>query len=227
MNTPLVTKVEEKHLKKVPELRPGDTVRVHQKIKEGNKERVQVFEGVTLKVKGSGLKKTFLVRKISFGVGVEKSYLLHSPNIAKIEIKKRANVRKAYLTYLRNLQGKSARLREKGFDALAVNIVEEPETMIEEAQKEPTDADITEISDQEVAEAESEEMPLAEVEKAEEKQAKAEDEKGKDPADADHQVDEIEEAEAGIEKAEAEQSKEKDSIGDKAEKVVEEVAAEK
>lgn len=223
MNTTLVKKVEESQLKKVPELRPGDTVRVHQKIKEGSKERVQIFEGVVLKVKGSGTKTSFLVRKMSFGIGVEKNYLLHSPNIAKVEVKKRAKVRQAYISYLRNLQGKSARLREMGFDTLAVNVKEEePEVVKEEKPAEPTDAEITELSEEEVADAETEEIPLSEVGKQEEKQAEAEDQKGEDLADADHQVDEKIETEAGIEKAEQEQSKEKDSVGKNAEKVVEE-----
>jgi len=220
MNTNILSKVEKPYLKNVPELRPGDTVRVHQKIKEGNKERVQVFEGVVLKVKGSGIRSTFLVRKISFGVGVEKSFPLHSPNIAKIEVKKRAQVRQAYLTYLRDLQGKSARLKEKGFDALAVNVVDEPE---EEAK----DAEITELSEDQLAEAEAEEVSIEEVEKAEEKQAEAEDKKDEDSEDVDHQVDEIEETEAGIEKAEADQEKEKSTEGENAEKVSEEVAEEK
>lgn len=220
MNTNILSKVEKPYLKKTPELRPGDTVRVHQKIKEGNKERIQIFEGVVLKVKGSGIRSTFLVRKISFGVGVEKSFPLHSPNIAKIEIKKRAKVRRAYLTYLRDLQGKSARLKEKGFDALAVNVVEEPEEEI-------TDAEITELSEEQVAEAEAEEVSIDEVEKAENKEAEAEDKKDQDSEDTDHQVDEVEETEAGIEKAEADQEKEKSTEGEKAEKVSEEVSEKK
>ncbi len=227
MNTTLVQKVEEKYLKKIPALKSGDTVRVHQKIKEGNKERIQIFEGVVLKVSGSGLKKTFLVRKISFGVGIEKSYPLYSPNIAKIEIKKRAKVRQAYLTYLRKLQGKSARLREKGFDALAVNVSEEEPEKTSEVKEEPTDAEITELSEQQVAEAESEEVPLEEVEKAEIKEAESEDKKDEDSEDIDHQVDEVKETNAGVEKAEEEQPKEKDSIGKNAEKVVEETPTEK
>jgi large subunit ribosomal protein L19 len=221
MNTNILSKVEKPYLKKVPELRAGDTVRVHQKIKEGNKERVQVFEGVVLRVKGSGIRSTFLVRKISFGVGVEKSFPLHSPNIAKIEIKKRAKVRQAYISYLRDLQGKSARLKEKGFDALAVNVVDEPEA------EEVTDADVTELSEEQIAEVESEEVSIEEVEKAENKAAKAEDQKDEDSEGADHQVNEVEEIEAGVEKAEADGEKGKATEGEKAEKVSEEVAEEK
>jgi large subunit ribosomal protein L19 len=228
MNTKIIQKIEESYLKKTPELKPGDTVRVHQKIKEGNKERIQIFEGVVLKICGGGIKTTFLVRKISFGVGIEKSYPLHSPNIAKIEVKKRAKVRKAYLTYLRKLQGKSARLREKGFDALAVNVVDEPEvTPIDQKPTEPTDAEITELSEQQVAEAEAEEIPLDKLVKEEEKKAESEDKKDADSEDTDHQVDEIEEVEDGIRKAEEEQPKEKDSVGKNAEKAIEETPEKK
>lgn len=129
MNTRILTQIESNYTGKVPEIRPGDTVRVHQKIKEGNKERIQIFEGVVLRIRGGGIRQSFLVRKVSFGVGVEKNFPLYSPNIAKIEIKKRAKVRRAYLSYLRNLTGKSARLKDKQFDSLAVNVQEEPEVV--------------------------------------------------------------------------------------------------
>lgn len=125
MNTQILEKIEKPQIKKRPDIKPGDIVRVHQKIKEGKKERVQVFEGVVLRVKGGGLRKSFIVRKISFGIGVEKSFLVHSPNIIKIEVKKRAKVRRAYLTYLRNLTGKKARLKDKQFDSLLVNVQDE------------------------------------------------------------------------------------------------------
>jgi large subunit ribosomal protein L19 len=215
--------LNDQFLKKVPEIRPGDVVRVHQKIKEGNKERIQIFEGVTLRVKGGGIGTTFLVRKISFGVGVEKSFLLHSPNIAKIEVKKRSKVRQAYLTYLRNLKGKSARLKDKQFDMLAVNIKDEPieEVVLDKESEE--DAEITELSEEKIAEAEANEVPLSEVAKEEEKAAKSEDEDDKDPEDSDHQVDEIVEVEAGIEKAEEELEKGKATEGELAEKNEEEV----
>jgi len=127
MNSQLLAKIEGPQLKKVPEIRPGDLVRVNQKIKEGKKERIQVFEGVVLRVKGGGLRKSFIVRKISFGIGVERSFPIHSPNIEKIEIKKRAKVRRAYLTYLRSLTGKKARLKDEQFDSLVVNVQPEIE----------------------------------------------------------------------------------------------------
>ena len=149
-------KIEEfnkENLKKVPALRPGDTVQVHAKIIEGNKERIQIFEGVVLRVKGTGPDSTFIVRKISYGVGVERTFLLHSPKIAKIQIVKRAKVHQAYLNYLRGLRGKSAKLRDKQFDALAVNIKEEelkPEDLAPPApeEDEELDKEITEISEE-------------------------------------------------------------------------------
>ncbi|MBI5152361.1 50S ribosomal protein L19 [Candidatus Peregrinibacteria bacterium] len=101
--------------KKIPELAPGMTVRVSQKIKEGDKERLQAFEGVVISVgSGSGVDKNFTVRKIVDGIGVEKTFPFHSPIVAKIEIKKTGKIRRAKLYYMRNLQGKAARLKEKG-----------------------------------------------------------------------------------------------------------------
>jgi large subunit ribosomal protein L19 len=223
MNTSILSKVESAQLKKTPALRPGDTVRVHQKIKEGTKERIQIFEGVVLRVKGGGIRESFLVRKMSFGVGVEKNFLLHSPNIAKIEIKKRAKVRQAYIAYLRKLTGKSARLKEKQFDILAVNTL--PEEAAPESE-ETLDAEITELSEDQIAAVEAEEVPLQEVEKAEEKAIAAEDQKDQDSDETDHQVDEIEETEAGVEKAEEELEKGKSTEGDKAEKTQEEAKPE-
>lgn len=96
-----------------PEFRAGDTVSVHVKVIEGGKERIQVFTGVCIKIKGSGINKTFTVRKISNGVGVERIFPFHSPRIEKIKVEKTGRVRRAKLYYLRNLQGKAARIKEK------------------------------------------------------------------------------------------------------------------
>ena len=97
----------------IPEFRPGDTVRVHHRIKEGDRERVQVFEGVVIKIKRGGPRTTFTVRKISYGVGVEKIFPLHSPVIEKIEVKQRGKVRRSKLYYLRERVGKAAKVKEK------------------------------------------------------------------------------------------------------------------
>jgi large subunit ribosomal protein L19 len=106
-------KIEQAQLRKdVPPLRSGDTVRVHVKIKEGDKERIQVFEGTVIRLRRGSSRTTFTVRKISFGQGVERIFPLHSPVIDKIEVTKSGQVRRAKLYYLRNLKGKAARLRE-------------------------------------------------------------------------------------------------------------------
>lgn len=95
-----------------PDFRPGDTVKVHVKVVEGNRERIQVFEGVVIKRQNGGISETFTVRKISYGVGVERTFPVHSPRIEKIELSRRGKVRRAKLYYLRNLRGKAARIKE-------------------------------------------------------------------------------------------------------------------
>lgn len=97
----------------IPEFRAGDTLKVHVNIVEGNRSRVQVFQGVCIKVQGSGIGRSFTVRKLSFGVGVERTFPLHSPSIEKIEVASRGEVRRAKLYYMRGLRGKAARIREK------------------------------------------------------------------------------------------------------------------
>ena len=96
----------------LPAFRPGDTLRVHVKVVEGNRERIQVFEGVVIKRRGGGISETFTVRKISYGVGVERTFPLHTPKIAKIEVVRHGKVRRAKLYYLRELRGKAARIQE-------------------------------------------------------------------------------------------------------------------
>ena len=113
MNLNLVNEVTKTQLKKdLPDFRSGSTVRVHVKIKEGDKSRIQVFEGVVTERKGGGIGETFTVRKISNGVGVERKFPLHSPIIDKIEVVRHGKVRRNKLRYLRNRSGKSARLKE-------------------------------------------------------------------------------------------------------------------
>jgi large subunit ribosomal protein L19 len=106
--------VEQPYLRDdVPDFRAGDTVRVHVRVVEGERERVQVFEGVVIRSRGSGLSKTFTVRKVSFGVGVERTFPFHSPMIAKVEIAARGDVRRAKLYYLRSRVGKKAKVKER------------------------------------------------------------------------------------------------------------------
>ncbi len=97
----------------VPAFRPGDNLKVHVKVVEGNRSRVQVFQGVCIRIQGSGIGRTFTVRKVSFGVGVERTFPLHTPIIDHIEVVTRGDVRRAKLYYLRNLRGKAAKIKEK------------------------------------------------------------------------------------------------------------------
>jgi large subunit ribosomal protein L19 len=109
----LIDTVEKKQLKEdIPEFKPGDSVNVHVVIREGDKERIQVFKGVVISRKGSGVRETFTVRKISFGVGVERVFPLHTNMIKKIEVVRQGRVRRAKLYYLRSLRGKAARIKE-------------------------------------------------------------------------------------------------------------------
>lgn len=97
----------------IPDFRPGDSLKVHVKVVEGNRSRVQVFAGVVIRRQGGGLQETFTVRKVSFGVGVERTFPVHSPIIEKIEVERRGDVRRAKLYYLRDLRGKAAKIRER------------------------------------------------------------------------------------------------------------------
>jgi large subunit ribosomal protein L19 len=97
----------------IPAFRPGDTLKVHVRVIEGSRERNQVFQGVVIRRQGGGVRETFTVRKVSFGVGVERTFPVHSPNIAKIEVASRGEVRRAKLYYLRDLRGKAAKIKEK------------------------------------------------------------------------------------------------------------------
>ena len=109
----IIKNIEAAQMKaEVPEFRVGDTVRVHGKIKEGNRERIQVFEGVVLKKQGGSNRETFTVRKSSNGIGVEKTWPLHSPNVEKVEVIRHGKVRRAKLTYLRGRVGKRAKVKE-------------------------------------------------------------------------------------------------------------------
>jgi large subunit ribosomal protein L19 len=110
----VIEQIESEFLRSdIPAFRPGDTVRVQVKVVEGTRERLQAYEGVVIKRQGSGLNETFTVRRISYGVGVERTFPVHSPRLAAIEIVRRGAVRRAKLYYLRNLTGKAARIRER------------------------------------------------------------------------------------------------------------------
>lgn len=146
----VIQAIEKKYMKPhVVDVKSGDTVKVHQKIREGNKERVQVFEGLVIKTARKGSHTSSItVRRIASGVGVEKTYLVHSPLITKIQVVKRSKVRRNYLSYMRQRTGKSARLSNVDFDQEAVNDLPEPpkeETKPEEIKDEkPADTQIKE-----------------------------------------------------------------------------------
>ena len=114
MNREIIKELEQEQLKsEVPQFEVGDTVRVSNRIKEGNRERIQVFEGTVLKVQGGGARATFTVRKESSGIGVEKTWPIHSPNVVKVDVVRRGKVRRAKLNYLRQLSGKKAKVKAK------------------------------------------------------------------------------------------------------------------
>ena len=155
----VIAQVEAKYKKKaIVDVRSGDTVRVSQKVREGDKERVQVFEGLVIRVsRKNSLMASVTVRRIASGVGVEKTYLLHSPSVLKVEIVKRSKVRRNYLSYIRGRSGKRARLSGVDFDKEAVNIAEDEaaeaeEAKIHEKQLETHDADVAERAKEEAAE---------------------------------------------------------------------------
>lgn len=132
----VIQKINDKYKKvEVVDVRPGDTVKVHQRIREGAKERVQIFQGLVIRVSKTGSHTSrILVRRIASGVGVEKSFLLHSPLVTKVEVTKRSKVRRNYLTYMRNRTGKSARLTGVDFDKDAVNDIRDHEAEKAEAE---------------------------------------------------------------------------------------------
>ena len=162
--------VEQSYLRSdIPEFRPGDTVKVHVRVVEGSRERVQVFQGVVIRRQNGGLRETFTVRKISFGVGVERTFPVHSPSIAKLEVVSRGKVRRAKLYYLRELRGKKARIKERRLDDTKLAALEaaalaamQPD---DEDADEPDDAEIEMGPDDASLEASdgAEESPVAEA----------------------------------------------------------------
>src|SRR5215212_3911609 len=130
----VISQIEARYKKpQIVDVHSGDTVKVHQKIREGNKERVQIFEGLVIRTdRKQSHTSSITVRRIASGVGVEKTYLIHSPLILKLEVTKRSKVRRNYLTYMRKRTGKSARLAGVGFDKDAVNAIHDEEAEAEE-----------------------------------------------------------------------------------------------
>jgi large subunit ribosomal protein L19 len=178
----------------LPDFRPGDTVKVHVRVVEGNRERVQVFQGVVIGRSGGGIRETFTVRKISFGVGVERTFPVHSPSIAKLELVMRGRVRRAKLYYLRDLRGKKARIKERRIDeeklaameaaAAAAAAEDEADVDVEDA---PEDAEelgaATDDAGAEAHEVVVDETPAGQTETRDERPEAAEDEPAAGDAD--------------------------------------------
>lgn len=199
----LITQLEKQyHKPALAQVQTGDTVRVHQLIKEGNKQRIQVFEGVVIRRhRMNEVSATITVRRIASGVGVEKTFLLHSPNVAKIEILRRAKVRRNFLSFLRERRGKSARLKEVSFDKATANDVSVPEAPVAESAVEVAEAETIDVAESQDALAMAE--PLANVEKAE-AQAAASDDAASSTADdavADESEAASDETDSGVAKA--------------------------
>ena len=158
----IIKSIEHEQLKdKIPDLKVGDTVRVHQKIKEGNRERIQVFEGIIIKKQGGGLTATFTVRKIAYGVGVEKTFLLHSPLVEKVEVVRVGKARRAKLYYLRDRVGKAAKTKENIGARIETNEITVKENL--EEVPEVAEETTTPVEDnKEEAPAVTEETPVVE-----------------------------------------------------------------
>ena len=186
----IIKSIEHEQLKnKIPELKVGNTVRVHVRIKEGNKERIQVFEGIIIKVQGGGVNRSFTVRKISYGVGVEKTFLVHSPLVEKVELVRVGKARRARLFYLRDRLGKAAKTKEQVGArienreiTIKEDLVEEP--TVEEAKEEAPSIETEEPTVQETVDTVKEEV-VETVKEEPVKEEKAEEAKNEEPAKED------------------------------------------
>ena len=163
----IIKSIEHEQLKnKIPELKVGNTVRVHVRIKEGNKERIQVFEGIIIKVQGGGVNKTFTVRKISYGVGVEKTFLVHSPLVEKVELVRVGKARRARLFYLRDRVGKAAKTKEQVGARIEDREITIKEDLVEEPVVEETLAENTTKAEEANVEKATETAPVVEEKEA-------------------------------------------------------------
>lgn len=164
----------------IVDVKSGDVVRVHQKIREGNKERVQVFEGLVIQTKRkNSLSASFTVRRIASGVGVEKTFMVHSPSITKIQVVKRSKVRRNYLSYMRARTGKSARLSAVNFDQDKVNYIPEPEVKEEPKAEKTDEAETPEAKPEEPKTEKPEDSKPKSEEKPEEPKKEASEDKNK------------------------------------------------
>lgn len=149
----IIKSIEHEQMKnKIPELKVGNTVKVHVRVKEGNRERIQVFEGTIIKVQGGGVNQTFTVRRISYGVGVEKTFLVHSPTVEKVEVVRVGKARRAKLYYLREKLGKSAKTKEKVGARIENKEIVLKEEMTEEQVEAPEEVPAVETENPDVKE---------------------------------------------------------------------------
>jgi len=140
----IIKAIEHEQIKsKIPELNVGSTVRVHVRVKEGNRERIQVFEGIIIKVQGGGVNQTFTVRRVAYGVGVEKTFLVHSPNVEKVEVVRVGKARRAKLLYLRDREGKKAKTKE----LVGARIETREITLKEDVEEAPVAEEVAETAD--------------------------------------------------------------------------------
>ena len=208
----ILKSIEHEQLKnKIPELKIGNTVRVHVRIKEGNKERIQVFEGIIIKKQGGGVNATFTVRRISYGVGVEKTFLVHSPMIEKVELVRVGKARRAKLYYLRDRVGKAAKTKEK-----VGARIENKEIVIKE-EVVPGESEAEEVVTEEAVQEAVEENKKVEEAKAAEEAAKAEEvkeeskaEEVKEEVKEEPKAEEVKEEVKEEPKAEAKEDKKED-----------------
>ena len=174
----IIKSIEHEQLKnRIPDLKVGDTVRVHQRIKEGNRERIQVFEGIIIKKQGGSVNATFTVRRIAYGVGVEKTFLVHSPLVEKVEVVRVGKARRAKLYYLRDRVGKAAKTKENIGAKIESKYIDVKEELVEEPAVE---AEATETVEAPVEEAKVEET-VAPVEEAKAEEVKEEAQKLNNP----------------------------------------------
>jgi large subunit ribosomal protein L19 len=189
----VIDTIERSQLRRVPNFQAGDRLRVHFQVVEGNRRRTQVFEGVVIKRQGSGARETFTVRKQSFGVGVERTFPVHSPKIEQIEVAARGDVRRAKLYYLRDRIGRSARVRERRFGAEEdFDVLPPEEAAVEEAAVEETTAadGASEAADAPEAAATDVEAPEADAPEAEATEPEAAEPEAGDAAEAEPSADE-------------------------------------
>lgn len=179
MNTDLLTKVEKKYIKKLPEISVGDQVEVSTIVREKNRNRIQVFKGLVISIKGSGTRKTFTVRKISAGIGVEKIFPLYSPNIEKIKITKKGNVKSAKLYYLRERVGKKA-LKVRTSDVAIPEEYEETKEEIEASDEEMEKAEQAKDEVKDKSKADKEEKDMDDASEASEENSEKSEEKEDD-----------------------------------------------